>query len=74
MGAAKINIAEYICGYIGGNDVAEEGCRHLSKAVWGKLKEISLCHCPLTQVITKSGTGAASTSAEEAGCEWKELA
>ena len=64
---AQKNIAGYICGYVGYNEVGEKGCRHLSKAVWGELEEIWLSHCSLTQVKTKLGTGAVSTSAGEAG-------
>ena len=48
--------------------MGEKGCRHLSKA-WGELEVIYLSYCSLTQTITKSGTGAAGTSAGEAGCE-----
>ena len=70
---AQENIPGYICGYVGGNEVGEKGCRHLSKAAWGELEAISLCNCSLTQGITKSGTGAAGTSAGEPGCELKEL-
>ena len=54
--------------------MGEKGCRHLSKAAWGDLEEIGLGHCSLTQDITKSGIGAAGTSAGKAGREWKELA
>ena len=60
-------MAGYICGYVGENEVGEKGCRHLSKAAWGQLEEINLCNCSLTQRETKSGTGAAGTSAGEAG-------
>ena len=69
MGAAQINIPVYICGYVGENEVGEKGCRHLSKAAWGELERIDLCNCSLTQTETKSGTRAAGTSAEKAGCE-----
>ena len=66
---AQTNMAEYICGYVGKNEMGEKGCRHLSKAAWGELEVISLCNCSLTQGETKSGTGAAGTSAGEAGRE-----
>ena len=69
MGAAQKNIAGYICGYVGFNEVGEKGCRHLSKAAWGELEVIYLCTCSLTQTGTKSGTGAAGISAGEAGRE-----
>ena len=69
MGAAQINIPEYICGYVVENEVGEKGCRHLSKAAWGELEETSLCNCSLTQLETKLGTGAAGTSAGETGRE-----
>ena len=36
MGEAQKNRAGYICGYVGGNEVGEKGCRHLSKATWGQ--------------------------------------
>ena len=49
--------------------MGEKGCRHLSKAAWGELEEINLGNCSLTQGETKSGTGAAGTSAGEAGRE-----
>ena len=68
MGAQE-NKAWYICGYVVGNEVGEKGCRHLSKAAWGELELIGLCNCSLTQMETKSGTGAAGTSAGEAGLE-----
>ena len=68
MGAAQINIPVYICGYVGENEVGEKGCRHLSKA-WGELEVIGLRTCSLTQLGTKLGTGAAGTSAGEAGRE-----
>ena len=66
---AQRNRPGYICGYVGGNQVGEKGCRHLSKATWGELEHISLGSCSLTQGETKSGTEAAGTSAGEAGCE-----
>ena len=66
---AQKNMAGYICGYVDSNEVGEKGSRHLSKAAWGELEVINLCHCSLTQTITKSGTGAAGTSAEDAGRE-----
>ena len=66
---AQENMAVYICGYVEGNEVGEKGCRHLSKAAWGELEEIGLSICSLTQTETKSGTGAAGTSAGEAGRE-----
>ena len=66
---AQRNIPGYICGYVGENEVGEKGCRHLSKAAWGQLEVIGLGNCSLTQRITKSGTGAAGTSAGEAGRE-----
>ena len=69
MGVAQKNIPEYICGYVGENEVSEKGCRHLSKAAWGELEDFSLSHCSLTQTKTKSGTGAAGTSLGEGGCE-----
>ena len=53
--------------------MGEKGCRHLSKAAWGELEEISLCHCSLTQGETKSGTGAVRTSAGEVGKERKKF-
>ena len=56
------------------NEVGEKGCRHLSKAGWGKLEEIYIGHCSLTQTIIKLGIGAAGTSAGETGEKWKELA
>ena len=62
-------MAEYICGYIGGNKVGEKGCRHLSKAAWGELEVIVLGHCYLTQGKIKSGIRAAGTFAGEAGYE-----
>ena len=62
-------MAGYRCGFVGGNEVGEKGCRHLSKAAWGELEEIYLGNCSLTQMIIKSGIGAASTSAGEAGRE-----
>ena len=65
---AQNNMAGYICGYVDFNEVGEKGCRHLSKAAW-ELEEIRLCNCSLTQGKTKSGTGAAGTSAGEAGRE-----
>ena len=61
---AENNCAGYICGYVGGNEVGEKGCRHLSKAAW-ELEEIDLSNCFLTQTETKLGTGAAGTSAGE---------
>ena len=67
MGEAQSNSTGYICGYVASNEVGGKGCRHLSKAVWGQLEEISLSHSCLTQGITKSGTGAAGTSVREAG-------
>ena len=70
---AQNNISGYICGYVENNEVGEKGCRHLSKAAWGELEVIILRHCSLTQTGTKSGTGAAGTSAGEAGCQRKEL-
>ena len=73
MGEAQKNMAGYICGYVGGNEVGEKGCRHLSKAAWEELEVISLSNCSLTQTGTTSGTGATGTSAGEAGCEWEEL-
>ena len=54
-------MAGYICGYVVDNEVGEKGCSHLSKAAWEVLEEIWICHCSLTQRITKSGTGAAGT-------------
>ena len=66
MEAQRIK-AVYIFGYVGGNEVGEKGCRHLSKAAWGELEEIWLCDCSLIQTGTKSGTGAAGISAGEAG-------
>ena len=69
MGEAQNNIPGYICGYVVGNEVGEKGCRHLSKAAWGQLEMIYLCYCSLTQGKTKSGTGAAGTSAGDAGRE-----
>ena len=60
---AQINRAAYICGYVVDNEVGEKGCRHLSKSAWGELEVIGLGNCSLTQGITKSGTGAAGTSA-----------
>ena len=69
MGATQRNTARYICGYIGDNKVGEKGCRHLSKAAWAELEEIWICHCSLTQMETKSGTGAAGISAGEVGHE-----
>ena len=66
-------MAWYICGYRGDNAIEEKGCKHLSKAAWAELKEIRLGHCSLTQMKTKSGTGAAGTSAREAGRSYKEL-
>ena len=60
-------MAEYVGGYVDRNEVGEKGCRHLSKAAWRELEEIWICHCSLTQRITKSGTGDAGTSAGEAG-------
>ena len=69
MGKAQRNMTGYICGYIGDNEVSEKGCRYLSKAAWGELEKISLGHCSLTQGLTKSGTGATSTSVGEAGCK-----
>ena len=62
-------MAGYICGYVGDNEVGEKGCRHLSKATWGELEVIYLCHYSITQGKTKLGTGAAGTSAGEAGRE-----
>ena len=56
------------------NEVGEKGCRHLSKAAWGELEVIDLCNCTLTQLGTKSETGAAGISAGEAGRERKEMA
>ena len=73
MGEAQTNMAGYICGYVDNNEVGEKGCRHLSKAAWGELEVISLSICFLTQLGTTSGTGAAGTSAGEAGSDWKEL-
>ena len=67
LGEAQEISAGYICGYVVGKEVGEKGCRHLSKAAWGELEVIGLCHCSLTQGGTKSGTGAAGTSAGEAG-------
>ena len=64
---AQENMAEYICGYVVENEIGEKGCRHLSKAAWGDLEVISLSYCSLTQTQTKSGTGAVSTYAGEAG-------
>ena len=49
MGEAQKNMAEYIWGYVGGNNVGDKGCRHLSKATWEDLEEIYLGHCSLTQ-------------------------
>ena len=69
MGAALRNRAGYIGEYVGDNEVGEKGCRHLSKAAWGDLEEIVLGHCSLTKTLTKSGTGAVSTSSGEAGRE-----
>ena len=60
-------MAGYICGYVGRNEVGDKGFRHLSKAAWEELEEIILCHCSLNQTGTKSGTGAANTSAGENG-------
>ena len=62
-------MAGYSCGYVEGNEVGEKGCKHLSKAAWENLEEIDLCNCSITQGETKSGTGAASTSAGEPGKE-----
>ena len=73
MEAAQTNMAAFFCGYVDSNEVGEKGCRHLSKAAWGELEVISLGNCSLTQGGTKSGTGAAGTSAGEAGRETKEL-
>ena len=58
-------MAGYICGKVEGNEVGEKGCRHLSKAAW-ELELIDLGNFSLTQGLTKSGTGAAGTSAGEA--------
>ena len=69
MGADQINRAGYICGYVDSNEVGEKGCRHLLKAAWRELEEISLGQYSLTQTETKSETGAACTSAGEAGHE-----
>ena len=69
LGEAQNNWARYICGYVGGNEVGEKGCRHLSKAAWRKLEGIYLCNRSSTKGKTKSGTGVASTSAREPGCE-----
>ena len=69
MGEAQRDMAGYKGGYVGDNEVGERGCRHLSKAAWRELEEIRLCDCSLTQGQTKSGTGAAGTSAGEAGRE-----
>ena len=69
MGEAQINMAEYICGYVDSNEMGEKGCRHLSKAAWGELQDIILCHCSLTQGKTKLVTGAADISAGEGGLE-----
>ena len=69
MGEAQRIKAVYICGYVGGNEVSEKGYRHLSKAAWGQLEVIDLGNCSLTQTETKSGIGAASTSAGKAGCD-----
>ena len=69
MGAAQENIPEYISGYEGRNKVGEKGSRHLLKAAWGEIEEIHLCLCSLTQGLTKLRTGAAGTSAREAGKE-----
>ena len=62
-------MARYICGYADDSEVSEKGCRHLSKATWGELELISLGNCSFPQLETKSGTGAAGTSAGEAGRE-----
>ena len=69
MGQALNNRVGYNCGYVDGNEVGEKGCRHLSKAAWRELDVIRLGYCSLTQTETKSGTGAASSSAGEAGKE-----
>ena len=69
MGEAQRNMAGYICEYVGKNEVGEKGCGHLLKAAWGELEVIDLCNYSLTQTKTKSGTGAACTSAGEAGRE-----
>ena len=69
MGKAQKNMAGYICGYVVGNEVGEKGCRHLSKATWEELEVIYIRNCSLIQAETKSGTGAAGTSAGEAGRE-----
>ena len=69
MGAAQSDSDRYIYGYVGGNEVGEKGCRHLSKATWGELEQIRIGNCSLTQDQTKLGTGAAGTSAGEAGWE-----
>ena len=65
---AQENMAVYICGYVDSNEVGEKGCRHLSKA-WGELEFIDLSICSLIQGGAKSGTGAAGTSAGDAGCD-----
>ena len=67
MGETQRNSDGYICGYVDSNEVGEKGCRHLSKAAWGKLEDISLCNWLLTQGKTKSATEAADTSPGEAG-------
>ena len=67
MGEAQRYMVGYISGYVGDNKIYEKGCRHLSKAAWGELERIHLCHCSLTQGRIKLGRGVAGTSAEEAG-------
>ena len=64
---AQRDIAGYICGYVGGNEVGEKGCRHLSKAAWEELEMINLCHCSLTQGKTKSEILVADRSVGEPG-------
>ena len=61
MGEAQKNRVEYVYGYVDINEVGEKGCRHLSKAAWGKLEVIWLCYCSFTQGKTKSGTGGTGT-------------
>ena len=66
---AQKNISVYICGYLGGNEVGEKGCRYLSKAAWGQLERIYLGLSSLIQEKTKSGLGAPCTSAGDPGRE-----
>ena len=42
------NIEAEYCEYVDGYKIDEKGCRHLSKAAWGKLEDVIFYHYSFT--------------------------